>query len=230
MEKSKESTYWDDVYDRFHQHNTPGKFVWNEQPTPFFVRLIDWLKYMGVKSVMDAGCGDGRNLKPLIEAGFDVMGVDYSRRAIECCGRRYADDENLELGCHPLDNIPLTPGSLDVVICDHVLTHIRNVDRVLEQFYVLLKKGGYALLEFTSRLDSTYGQGEYLSENARLQHGVYLRYDEPNEIARMLRSARFNMLTFTSEHSTDPAHGLGYIRGERHNHHSYFVVAQKDCQ
>ncbi|MFA5021841.1 MAG: class I SAM-dependent methyltransferase [Patescibacteria group bacterium] len=222
---SDDSVYWDRVYAAFHQGTAPRESVWNEESTPFFSKSISWLKFLDVKNVLDAGCGDGRNLAPFIQAGFEVIGVDYSTTAIECCKRNYPNVSNLKLICCPLADIPLTSGKLDLIICDHVLVHLRNVDEVLKRFYALLRIGGYALLEFTSCLDSTYGQGSKLSAREFVQDGVYLRYDEPDNIAKML--VDFNLLYFSSEHSTDPAHGPGYIRRKRHAHHSYFVVCYK---
>ena len=224
---SNNSTYWDGVYSGFHQDNPDRASVWNESPTPFFVRLIPFLKYQNVKSIIDAGGGDGRNLTPLVQAGFDVVGVDSSEKALDYAQKNHAGASNLRLLKNSLDNIDLPKKSFDAIICDHVLTHIPNVSGVLNQFCDLLKQGGYALLEFTSKQDSTFGKGKRISDNEFLQNGVYLRYDEPDDIKRML-NPYFEILCFTAEYSTDPPHGRGYIREERHGHHSYFVLARKN--
>ena len=223
---SDHSEYWNNVYSGFHESQPSRKSVWNEQPTPFFERLMPFLKFKGVKTIMDAGCGDGRNLAPMINASFDVLGVDSSSKALAYCRNNYPHSKNLRLIESSLDHITLPPESFDAIICDHVLTHIRNVKDVLKQFHNLLKKGGFALLEFTSHQDSTFGKGQKLSENEFLQNGVYLRYDQLEDIKRMLSD--FDILCFTAEHSTDPPHGKGYIRDERHKHHSYFVIARKN--
>jgi SAM-dependent methyltransferase len=217
---------WDRVYDSFHAGSPPRKSVWNERPTPFFVRLMDFLKYEGVRSVMDAGCGDGRNSEPLAEAGFHVTGVDASESALVSCRSRFAGRKNVKLVRSLLEDLPFPAGSFDAVICDHVLTHVEDVDRVLGNFLRILRKGGYALMEFTSPQDSTYGKGERISGREFLQEGVYLRYDTLDVVFEMMR--RFRILCFTSENSTDPPHGPGYIRRARHRHHSYFVVARKE--
>jgi len=224
--KSNDSNYWNGVYSGFRQDNPKRASVWNEKPTPFFVRLIPFLKYQDVNSIMDAGCGDGRNLTPLIEAGFDVIGVDSSKEALHYAKRNNLQANNLKLIQSPLDNIALPENSLDAIICDHVLTHIENPNDIFNQFYRLIHRNGYAFLEFTSKQDSTFGKGQKISDNEFLQNGVYLRYDEPKDIEKML-AGKFQILCFTSEHSTDPPHGKGYIREERHNHHSYFVLAKK---
>ncbi len=218
--------YWDSVYDAFHKNNLSRKSVWNEKPHPFFSRYIDFLRYKEVKNILDAGCGEGRESKPFYDAGFHIIGVDASQSALKIFGEHFKDSKNVTLVHALLENLPIEPESIDALICYHVLTHIQEVNKVLDNFYTILRNGGYALLEFTSKKDSTYGQGVRLSEREFLQHGVYLRYDEPGDIERMLKKFEF-VSPFTSECITDPPHGPGYIREKRHRHHSYFVIAQK---
>jgi ubiquinone/menaquinone biosynthesis C-methylase UbiE len=175
--------------------------------------------------VMDAGCGDGRNISPFLEQGFDVTGVDESRYALEICRKNYPDAKNLKLIQASLTSIPLPDESLDALICDHVITHIRDIGVVLANFHRLLRRGGYALLEFTSPQDSTYGQGQRISDNEFNQDGVYLRYDTPEDVWKML--SKFTIICFTPEHLSHPDHGPGYVRKGRHKHHSHFVIARK---
>ena len=217
--------YWDGVYDAFHNNNPTRMSVWNEKPTPFYTRLTDFLKHNGVKTIMDAGCGDGRNIKPYLESGFNVIGVDASLSALQICKKYFSNSQNLELIQDDITSINY-PKEIDAVMCDHVLTHVKEVDNALDSFYNLLRKGGFALIEFTSPIDSTYGQGEKLSEREFLQKGVYLRYDKLSDVYQMMR--KFKILCFTAEHSTDPPHGPGYTREKRHAHHSYFVLAVKE--
>jgi SAM-dependent methyltransferase len=47
------------------------------------LRLVaDEFKKQGVKRVLDVGCGLGNNLLPLLRYGFDVYGLDSSRKAV----------------------------------------------------------------------------------------------------------------------------------------------------
>lgn len=218
--------YWNRVYSEFHGNAPARTSVWNEKPTPFLARSTDWLLTLGVRNILDAGCGDGRNLTPFVDAGFDVTGIDYSSQAIDCCRKNLPDAHNLTLICNPLDKIPLDSESVSTIICDHVIVHLSHPETVIEEFHRIIRTGGYALLEFTSLLDSTFGQGKRLAKKKFCQNGVYLRYYEPSDFIGILQDW-FEVVYFTSEYSTDPPHGSGYVRAERHDHHSYFVVVKK---
>ena len=219
---------WDDVYSRFHRARPRRLSVWNETPTPFFTRLIPFLQHREVKVVVDAGCGDGKNIGPLLEAGFRVIGVDLSHAALRYCRRRFKNKKNLTLVHGSLEALPLKANSVDAIICDHVIVHVQDTAAVFGHFYRILKPGGYAMVGFTSPRDSTFGKGERLSPNEFSHDGFYLRYDTPETIEKMLR--RFSILCFTSESHVDPPHGPGYVRRAKHQHHSYFVLARKESR
>jgi len=84
--QNKISLQWDNVYNRFRGKRLS---VWRETATPFFVNKIEYLKYKKVKNILDAGCGDGRNLSAFAQEGFDVMGFDVSSLAIKKCNRLF---------------------------------------------------------------------------------------------------------------------------------------------
>ncbi|MCA9306079.1 MAG: class I SAM-dependent methyltransferase [Phycisphaerales bacterium] len=45
----------------------------------------------GSKRILDIGCGDGRVLKPLADAGHIALGLDTDPRAVEACARKRLD-------------------------------------------------------------------------------------------------------------------------------------------
>ena len=46
------------------------------KPNPEFLALLPELSRAGIRRVFDAGCGVGRQLLPLVQHGFQVVGVD----------------------------------------------------------------------------------------------------------------------------------------------------------
>lgn len=54
-----------------------GGFVPGGDPATFYPDLWDWLVHaLGIRSVLDIGCGDGQALKHFRSLGCDVLGVD----------------------------------------------------------------------------------------------------------------------------------------------------------
>src|SRR3989344_3330119 len=219
MHNKTKQEKWNDVYDKFYGNR---RSVWRENATPFFTNKIDYLKHKKVKTVLDAGCGDGRNLIAFANAGFEITGVDISDIALKKCHKAVGRKKNVTLKREPLEELSFKPSSFDAIICDFVLVHVEEIEKVLSNFHKVLKMGGYALLEFISTKDERCNRGQKVGRNQYLQHGTFIRTFDIKDIERLLK--KFNILFIETEYYTDPHHGCGYHRKERHIHHSYFVI------
>jgi 2-polyprenyl-3-methyl-5-hydroxy-6-metoxy-1,4-benzoquinol methylase len=88
------------------------------------------------KTVVDVGCGDGRDTVTLALLGAErVIGVDLSPGAIEL-GRTRAElngvADRVDFVCAPVETAPLAPGTFDVVWCNAILHHVTdNLDVVM---------------------------------------------------------------------------------------------------
>ena len=77
------------------------------------------------RTILDAGCGDGRNLVYFLRHGCDCYGIDRDPRAIAQLRRRAAErapalpPEHFEVG--DLEQLPWADGSMQSVICSAVL-------------------------------------------------------------------------------------------------------------
>ncbi len=58
--------------------------LWLVEPTLDGLDLEQWYK-QGVRLILDAGCGDGKNLAYLAQKGFFVAGLDVSVSALQNC-------------------------------------------------------------------------------------------------------------------------------------------------
>jgi len=110
--------------------------------------------------VFDAGCGSGRNLVYLIQAGYDVFGVDADPRAIQEVRRLAATlapqlpPDNFR--AEPLEQITFPPACADVVLSSAVLHMARDDEQfmaMLNATWTVLKPGGL----FFCRLASSIG-------------------------------------------------------------------------
>jgi SAM-dependent methyltransferase len=79
-------------------------------------------------SILDAGCGPGRNL---IEYGAlgPAVGVDHSQQALDACERRGLRD----VVCGRLEALPFADASFDLVLACDVIEHIDDDVGVLSE-------------------------------------------------------------------------------------------------
>ena len=111
-------------------------------------------------TVLDAGCGGGRNLVYLLHQGCRVFGVDESARSIDAVRAIAAEiapdlpPDNFQVGA--VDALPFPDAEFDVVLCNAVL-HFANDEahfrRMLNEVWRVLAPGGL----FFCRLASSIG-------------------------------------------------------------------------
>ena len=116
--------------------------------------------------VLDAGCGDGRNLIYLLQRGFTCYGVDEDATAIEVMRRTAARVAPQAPADHfvvaSIDRLPYDDGSMDVVIASAVLHFARDeahcLAMVQEMWRVLAPNGLlFARLASNIGLESVVG-------------------------------------------------------------------------
>jgi SAM-dependent methyltransferase len=82
--------------------------------------------------VLDLGCGAGRNAVPLARLGWTVVGTDLSWPMLSAAaGRRREDrlDGRLHLILAPMESIPATDRSFDLVIAHGIWNLARSADQ-----------------------------------------------------------------------------------------------------
>ena len=94
------------------------------------------------KRVLDAGCGDGTYASVLAERGGDVLGIDASEEMIRVARDRYGDDAEFRRAdlTEPLTTIE--DDSVDVVLCQHVFSHLPSLETPLSEFARVLRPRG----------------------------------------------------------------------------------------
>jgi len=127
------------------------------------IYLIDQLlrgRFDGRRRVLDAGCGDGRNLVYLLQRDFECFGIDRDPAAVEHVRALAAELSacspagNFVVGA--LDGLPWGDGSMDAVICSAVLhfaDDAAHFGRMMEEMWRVLAPGGM----FFARLASNIG-------------------------------------------------------------------------
>jgi 2-polyprenyl-3-methyl-5-hydroxy-6-metoxy-1,4-benzoquinol methylase len=88
------------------------------------------LRPLAGKSVIDVGCGDGRDTVLLAKLGAArVTGVDIAPGAIELARRRAELDgvaDRVDFVCAPVETASIPSGSYDIVWCNAILHHLTD--------------------------------------------------------------------------------------------------------
>ncbi len=138
-------------------------------------------------TVLDAGCGSGRNLVYLLRSGFDVMGVDEDAAAIGAVRRLAAElaprlpSKNFRL--EPIEQMSFDDAAAEVVIGNAVLHFARDEKHfgaMLNEMWRVLRPAGMLFC----RLASTIGmEGRFRHISGRrfqlLDGGERFLVDEP---------------------------------------------------
>ena len=144
--------------------------------------------------VLDLGCGAGRFVAALREAGAEPVGVELAAAALERA-RRNAPGADLRQ-VEPDGSLPLEHASVDLVWCSEVLEHVADTAHVLLEVRRVLRPGGrllatvpfhgrvkaaaIALVRFDAHFDPT---------------GQHLRFYTRSSLAATLRGAGFDELS-----------------------------------
>jgi SAM-dependent methyltransferase len=94
--------------------------------------------------VLDLGCGAGRFVAALRDAGADPVGVEVAEAAL-ARARAVAPGADLRL-LEPDGSIPLEHGSVDLVWCSEVLEHVADGAHLLQEARRVLRPGGRLLV------------------------------------------------------------------------------------
>lgn len=199
-------------------------------PAPFVMEAANLFKETGVKTILDAGCGQGRNLLYLARLGFDVKGVDASKEALSLSDTLLRSNgiNNHELFHSKLQDLhEIKDASVDAIISVTVMTHIPDPENVLKEFYRILKPGGHIVCDFATLRDSTYegiSTGKKVGDHAFLDRGLYVQYrDKPEEVSKLF--GQFQLKSVKEIKFWEPGHPGS--RPEPHMHASFHVVAKK---
>ncbi len=109
--------------------------------------------------ILDAGCGQGRNLHYFLREGFEVCAVDRDEVALNWAKSK-AEDAGCEIGegrfsCGELDNLEFEDNKFGLVICNAVLHFADDVDhfdRMADELWRVLRPGGILFCRLASNI------------------------------------------------------------------------------
>jgi len=162
------------------------KSIENITPAQFYIFVKQINK--GEK-ILDVGCAGGRDSKKFIEEGFDVVGIDLIDEFLDVARKNVPGATFLKMD---LLRMKFPKNYFDGIWASAVLLHIdkKDIPRVLNNFYKILKTGGKIFIGVKLGKGSTYSIDK-LSYRKRLM----VLYSE-KKIENFLARAGFNIIYF----------------------------------
>ena len=153
--------------------------------------MLDHLKQIPVKHMLEVGCGTGHWTRFFAEQGFQILATDSSKSML-----RVAEEKkpaNTTFHRADADNLPFENKSFDVISAVTVLEFVDDKQQVFDEMYRVLKPGGWLLLGGlntnselgkTKNNDEVYKHGDFLTKEqlenfltkfgtAKITQGVY---------------------------------------------------------
>ncbi|GAB3926404.1 class I SAM-dependent methyltransferase [Mucilaginibacter myungsuensis] len=141
------------------------------------IYLFDQLlkgRFDGCRTILDVGCGGGRNLYYFLRNGFNVYGIDPDANAVKAVKQSAAElapdlsPDNFTIAT--AENVPHGDETFDLVICSAVLHFARDhehFDAMIRSIWRVLKPGGYLFARLASNIGieelvRPLGNGRYL--------------------------------------------------------------------
>jgi SAM-dependent methyltransferase len=124
------------------------------RPNPEFMALLPEFKQAGCRQVLDAGCGAGRHLIPLLLEDFQVLGVDLEEEVLGVLQTTLAARGlKAPLVQADLRRLPLHGGAFDLALSINVINHgdataFRDFCRELDR---TVRPGGHLFIYVSPR-------------------------------------------------------------------------------
>lgn len=133
-------------------------------PNAFAKRALKLIVGKNLRSLLDVGCGDGRDALYFSKKGLKVTALDLSESGIGKLKRQGA-----RIRCRLVDirNASLAENSFDIIYA-HLSLHYfddETTSRIFKKLFRALKMGGLMFVKCKSTEDPLFGKGRRIGEN-----------------------------------------------------------------
>lgn len=187
--------YWNQYYDSCPDIEMPSLFAQN----------VGKLVKRG-KTLLELGCGNGRDSVYFVRMGLNVTAIDASDKSIHMLEEKY-DDGNI---CFICDDFVCSPAifSAQYDYCYsrfslHAVNE-RQESEVIKNVYNSLKTGGQFFVEVRSVHDDLYGKGEKVADHSYIYEGHFRRFVVKEELEEKVKKAGFQIVSSKEQRGYAP--------------------------
>jgi SAM-dependent methyltransferase len=127
------------------------QMAWGRAPTVSALFACDYFAQMGVKDVLIPGIGYGRNVRPFLDLGMSVTGIEISETAIALARAQLGLEIPIVQGS--VTDMPFDDRTYDEIFC-HGLLYLLDAngrEKLLQDCYRQLTPGGPMIFTLISK-------------------------------------------------------------------------------
>lgn len=124
-------------------------YGWNSEQAPHSCgyltpAVLAWLERLQPKRVLDLGAGNGALCRVMVEAGYEVVGVEPDAEGVEIARRQCPNAQFYQLGVDDSTDAVTRdhPEGFDIVVSTEVLEHLYAPRRLPAFAHAVLRRGG----------------------------------------------------------------------------------------
>ena len=168
----------------------------------------DMLTGQRFQSILELGCGTGKNTAFLIQIGEQVHALDFSQGMIERAKAK-VKAENIRFSLADLtDHWPCQDNAYDVITCNLVLEHIKDLSHIFSEAARVMQPNGRFLINELHPFKQYQGtKARFESRSAMIEVEAFVHHisDFTNAAqANGFRLARLNEYRHADDHGKPP--------------------------
>ncbi|MGR5590959.1 class I SAM-dependent methyltransferase [Peptoniphilus grossensis] len=139
-------------------------------------------------TVLDLGCGGGRNIEYFLTKADKVYGLDHSNTSVKMASeinKKAIDTGRCKILVGDVKNLPFEDESIDIVTAFETIYFWNDIERCFKEIYRVLKKEGQFLIcnEVSSK---------ERRDVKKLLKMINFEIYKPNDLTKMLRELGFS--------------------------------------
>ena len=141
------------------------------------VSTIETLSKYDFKSVLELGCGTGKNTKWLLEKATRIIGLDFSQEMLKKAKEKISDERVIFKRADLTESWEVDNNFADLITCSLTLEHIENLNHIFNQANLKLKKNGlFFICELHPFKQYSGSKARYETESGTKELEVYIHH------------------------------------------------------
>jgi len=184
--------------------------IWQEKPpvgdlNQFAKNALDLIKERNLKTILDLGCGDGRDTLFFANNGMRVTACDFSEKALSKLKKQIYEKSTPNVECKVLDISKdlksFSDNSFDAVYAHLTLHYFKNKEttQIFKELNRILKKEGLLFAKVKATDDALYGRGKEIEKDMFIHEGHIRHFFSKEYLQEKLKGFNVTKIRKTSE-------------------------------